>query len=209
MAALVLQCRDHAGEGGCRIGYGTAVGARMQVLSRAPESNLDIDETPEADHDAGQIGIQHGSVRDDARIARQSVLIVLHESLEIFATHFLFAFKHELQIDRRWPDRLLVGIERLEMEVDLPFIVGRSASVDTAVSGRWLERRGNPFVQGLYRLYIVVPVDENRRCVITRLEQIAIDDRMARRLEDLGPHTEFFHLGAQPLGAMLHVAIVL
>src|SRR5437016_11905201 len=55
------------------------------------------------------------------------------------------------------------GRDRLEQAEHLALVIRGAASEQLAVPHRRLERRRGPLVQGLGRLYIVMPVDEQRR----------------------------------------------
>jgi hypothetical protein len=87
--------------------------------------------------------------------------------LEVEAVHdhvaaaLLLALDDEVDVQRR----PAVGVEhrfvRLEEREDLPLVVHRAAGVQVRAADRRLERRGDPLVERVGGLDVVVPVDQH------------------------------------------------
>ena len=71
------------------------------------------------------------------------------------------------------------------MDEHLSLVVGGATAMETAVAQRRLERRRHPLVEGIRRLDVVVPIDQERRR-IGSMQPVRRDDRMASRVHD--PH---------------------
>ena len=132
-------------------------------------------------------------------------LVGADEVVEMGAADFLFAFENDLHVHRQAAVLLHVRLDRLEVHEDLALVVGRAARVDLAVADRRLERRRHPEIQRIDRLHVVVAVEQDRRRV-RRAEPVAVDDRIARRVDETDVlQADAAHLVGAPLGAALHV----
>ena len=96
-----------------------------------------------------------------------------------------------LKLSGRRAGLLHVSLDRLDVHEDLALVVGRAARVNLAVAHRRLERRRRPEIQRVDRLHVVVAVEEDRR-LAWRVEPVAVDHRMARRVDQL----HVLHAGA-------------
>ena len=114
--------------------------------------------------------------------ALELVLVGADEVVEVDAADFFFAFEDELDVHRQPAVLLQVRFDRLEVHEHLALVVGRAARVDLAVADGRLERRRLPEVERIDRLHVVVAVEEDRRRA-RRAEPVAVDDRIARRLD--------------------------
>ena len=117
--------------------------------------------------------------------AASSALCARDEVVEVLAADFLFALEDELHVHRQPAVLLEMRLDRLEVHEHLALVVGRAAGVDLAVADRRLERRRLPQVERIDRLHVVVAVEEDRRRA-RRAQPVAVDDRIARRLDQ--PH---------------------
>ena len=87
------------------------------------------------------------------------------EGTQIGRGDLLLALEQELHIDRRTIAGLQVRLQRLDVDEQLPFVVGRAAGVDLAVLHDRLERRRVPAVFDRRGHHVVVAVDEDGRFV--------------------------------------------
>ena len=135
--------------------------------------------------------------------------MVADERLEVRAADLLLALEDDADVDRQRPGLPEVRLERLDVHEQLPLVVGGAAREQLVVAHRRLERRRRPQLERVDRLHVVVPVEEHRRRA-GRVQPVAVDDRVARRvdhphvLEADGPQV----IGG-PVGAAAHVAGVL
>ena len=135
--------------------------------------------------------------------------MLLDEVVEIRGADFLLAFEDDLDVHRQAAVLLQVRLDRLEVHEDLPLVVGRAARVNLAVADGRLERRRLPEVERIDRLHVVVAVEEDRRRA-RRAKPVAVHDREARRLDQPDIlQADAPHLLRRPLGATLHVVLVL
>ena len=131
------------------------------------------------------------------------------EVVEVDAADFLFALEDDLDVHRQPAVLLQVRFDRLEVHEDLALVVGGAARVDLAVAHGRLERRRLPQIERVDRLHVVVAVEENRRRA-RRAEPVAVDDRIARRVDEPDVlQADAAHLVGAPFGAPLHVGRVL
>ena len=138
--------------------------------------------------------------------AVELVLVGADEVVEVDAADFLLAFEDELHVHRQPAVLLQVRLDRLEVHEHLALVVGGAARVDLAVADRRLERRRLPQLQRIDRLHVVVAVEQDRRRA-GRAEPVAVDDRVARRVDQPDVlQADPPHLVGAPLGAALDVA---
>src|SRR5689334_25204956 len=99
-------------------------------------------------------------------------------------------------------------LESLDMEIELSFVVDRSAREEFSAANGRLKRRTLPQVEWLGRLHVVVPIDQHRLGP-WRAAPFADDDRVTRRRMDLRLKADLGQLGGQPLGATPGVGVML
>ena len=103
------------------------------------------------------------------------------------------------------PRLLQVRFDRLEVHEHLALVVGGAARVDLAIAHGRLEGRRLPEIDGIHGLHVVVPVEQNGRRA-RRMQPVAVDDRIARRVDE--PHvleTNAAHfVGASTLRSVSH-----
>ena len=99
------------------------------------------------------------------------------------------------------------GLGGLEVHEELALVVAGAARVDPLVLVARLERRADPLLERVGRLDVVVAVDEDRGGVVAGVQPLRGDDRMRRRLVDLGPlDADARQLGHDPLRRAAHLA---
>ena len=207
--AAVLHLREHLRQHERRIGHRAAEGSRVQVGVAASQVDLKVHEPPEPVAHRRHAAREHPRIGNDDDVGFQVVLVGADEVVEMLAADFLFALDHELHVHGQAAVLFHVRFDRLEVHEHLALVVGRAARVDLAVADRRLEGRRLPQVERIDRLHVVVPVKQNRRR-LRRAEPVAVDDRIARRLDEADVlQADAAHLVGAPLGAALHVAGVL
>jgi hypothetical protein len=125
--------------------------------------------------------------------------------LDRLAARLLFALDQELDVHRELAAHGEHRLDRLDVGVGLPLVVGRAAA-DQAVAlfGR-LERRVAPFVERVGRLHVVVAVEQHRGLVRAGPHPLGIDQRVPGGGDLLGGESGRLHLGHQPVGAAVHI----
>ena len=141
--------------------------------------------------------------------AASSCLCVSHEVVQVNAADFLFSLDEELDVERQAAVLLQMRLDRLDVHEHLTLVVGGAARVNLAVTHRRFEGRAGPQIDRIDWLHVVVPVEENRRFA-RRIEPVAVDDRIARRVDE--PHVLHAHLLqriSRPLRRAAHIGRVL
>ena len=127
---------------------------------------------------AGSSIAGHRRVADDADIGLEQVQMRFEEGTQIGRGNLLFALEQELHIDRRAIAALQVRLQRLDVDEELPLVVGRAAGVDLAILHDRLERRRIPAIFDRRRHHVIVAIDEDGRLVCARAQPLAVDDRI-------------------------------
>jgi hypothetical protein len=161
--------------------------------------------------DAAQRGVHRGPPRRDVRhvghqhgVGAQPVRLAFEDVLQDLRSEFLFAFDQEAKVERH-PPRRFDGLEETE---DLALVVGRAARIEPAVADRRLERRRGPLVEGIGRLHVIMPVDEQCRRP-RHLRTNGPDDGVglaSQKLHVAAPETA--QLGGDPLGGGATIGVV-
>ncbi len=180
---MVVQPGDEPAQHADRILHGAAVHAGMQISVRAGEQHLRVGETAQAVRDRGLPLAEHGRVRYERHVGGEQVAVLLQERAQVHGSAFLFALDEKIQVDRQLAAGPEVRFGRLGVDEELPLVVARAPPVEGAVTHGRLEGRRVPQVEGIRRLYVVMPVYEHRGAVVARMV-FAGNDRMARRLVD-------------------------
>ena len=181
----------------------------MHVALAAAQIDLAIDETAKPVANRRHAAVEHRRIRDDDEVGAKLLLVRADEIVEVDAAHLFFAFEEELDVHRQAAVLFQMRLDGLEVHEHLALVVGRAARVELAVADGGLERRRLPQVERIHRLHVVVPVEEDGRRA-RRAQPVAVDDRVARRVDELHVlETDAPHLIAAPLRAAPHVRGVL
>ena len=154
----------------------------MQIGPAAAQIDLGVDQAAQAVADRRHAAGEHRGVRDDHDVGAELGLVRADEVVEVDAADLLFAFEDDLHVHRQAAVLLEMRLDRLEVHEHLALVVGRAARVDLAVADRRLERRRLPQLERIDRLHVVVAVEEDRRRA-WRAQPVAVDDRIARRVD--------------------------
>ena len=200
-AALVLHLREDLREHHGGIGDRAAERAGMQIALRAAQIDLEVDEAAQAVADRGDAAVEHRRVRDHHDVGGEFVLVGLDEVVEIGGPDFFLALEDDADVHRQAAVLLQMRLDGLEVHEDLALVVGGAARVDLAVADRRLEGRRLPQVDRIDGLDVVVAVEEDRRRPL-RCHPVAIDDRVARRLDQPDVlHADAAQFIRRPFGA--------
>lgn len=129
----------------------------------------------------------------------------VEERFEVGAADFFFAFEEEGEVEGEVAVFGEGGGDAGDVGEELAFIVGAAAGVDSAVFDARFEGRGDPLVERVDGLDVVVAVDEERGAAGLVLI-FGDEDRVASGgVEDRG-ETHADELGLEPFGAVHEVA---
>ncbi len=160
MSVLIEQrghkLRQHVG----RVGYGTAVETRVQILVGTRYLDLHVGNAAQAACDRRRVERYHRRIGYQYYIGLQKLLVVGAELIQTRRADLLLAFEHELDVARQ-----RIGsahrLEGLGVHVELPLVVIGTAAPDAAVGHHRLERIGAPLVERIDRHHVVMAVDKH------------------------------------------------
>ena len=185
-----LQVGEQTNQGFHRVGRRAAVAARMQIPLQGPHLNLGIAHAAKAGVDGRQSGSIVAHVGHHDRVHGGPLGLAAEQIEDHPAAALLFALDDEVHIE----GRLAVGIQRrligLEQREDLALVVHGPPGIQLSVPHGGLEWRGDPLVDRIDRLDIVVAVAEHRRLALDP-GALGPDHRMSGALE------QFDHRKAQ------------
>ena len=145
--------------------------------------DLEIGEPAQRVADRRHAAVEHRRIGDHDDVGGEILAMVADELVEMLAADFLLALDEELDVARQAAGLLQVRLDGLDVHEHLALVVGRAARIDLAVAHGRFERRRRPQVDRVDRLHVVVAVEENRR-LAGRVEPVAVDDRVSRRLDE-------------------------
>ena len=143
------------------VGHGAAEGAGVEVRLGAVHDQLEVGQTFEAVGDRGHAGGELAGVGDDRVIAAELRRVRRDVGFQVRAADLFLAFDQELDVHRQAAAGLEPGFGGLEVGEHLPLVVGRAAGVEVAVADGRLERGGEPGLERLGGLNVVMAVDED------------------------------------------------
>jgi hypothetical protein len=180
----------------------------MQVRCRCAHGHLQVAEPAQPIAERGQVVLVHRRVRDEDGSAPEQFGVVLEKLLQVNAADLLFALQQQLDVERGSSRRTDEVLQRFDVGEELPFVIGRSTGVDTAVTQGRLKWGSFPQLQWIGGLHIVVPVDQHR-WQLRRALPFGVDERMPGGGEELNPRgmerVEMLH---QPLRARRYALAV-
>ena len=205
----VVHRREDAGERHRGIHHAAAVHAGVQIARRTLHVDLEVREPAQRRENRRQPRREHRRVGDDHRVAGQHLLVGLDELGKVLAADFLLALGEDDHVHRQRAARREVRLERFDVEIELAFVVDRTAREDLAVAHRRLEGRAVPQLERLGGLHVVVAVDEHRLRARLGLAPFTDDDRVALRRMDRRVHTDLVQRLGDPAGGARRVGVVL
>ncbi len=184
LAVRALQLTQNADEGLERVRSDAPVRAGVQVSLEGANGNFGVAQASERRIDrwnatrvvrciANQRGIGPGSLGLRAQQIEDNPPAALFLALE-----------HEADVERRPPRGVEYRLVGLEQAIHLALVVGSATGIELPVPYGRLEGRADPFVQRVWRLNIVVAVDEQGRPP-GHLWALRPDHRVTVTLDDL------------------------
>ena len=181
----------------------------MEILGRSGDLDLGVEDAAQGVAQRGLVGGEHGGVAHQDHVGVQLLPAFAQEDGQALAPGLLLALDHDLEVDGELAVDLHVGLDRLEVHVDLSLVVHGAARVELAVAHNGLEGLRGPQLERLGRLNVVVPVEQRGR-LAGGAQPLSVDDGVARGLHHLhARHSELSQLGREVLGAAQHVGLVL
>ena len=158
--------RKHVAKCDCGIHDGSAKRTTVQVLAGPVDLQFVRRNATQSVSDRRlAIGVL-ARVADHHTITSQPIAQIWQHAFQVLATDFLFTFDQEFDLQRQWFAGCQPIADALHVGQRLAFVVGRAAGVQISITDGWFKRSGDPLVQGLNWLYVVVAVDDNNRGTI-------------------------------------------
>src|SRR6266567_4034659 len=157
----VVKFREQLRQDRERIGNGAAINAGMQIALRAGQFDLIVVQAAQAVSNGGNALAEHGSIGDNESVGLELFLVMLNKIPEADAADFLFAFDQNFHVNRKPAVHFLERFERFEMDVDLAFIIGSTASKEVTVADGRFEGRRGPKIERLGGLHVIVAIKED------------------------------------------------
>src|SRR5882724_2345665 len=135
----------------------------MEIARGAGQFDFVVIQAAQAVCDRWDAFAEHGSVGDEQCVRLQFFLVTLDVVPQADAADLFFTFDQHFDINGKFSVQLMQRFERLNMNMDLAFIIGRAAPKDISIAHFRLEGGGGPEFQRLGGLYIIVAVEKNGR----------------------------------------------
>src|SRR3974390_732581 len=177
----VFQLTEDLDETEDRVRSGATVHAGVQIDLGAFGFDLGVEQAAQADAERGNVGRKQLGVGDQGEVGLQLLFagVGLHVVLDAFAADFFFALDEHADVDGQLAVAgLKQGFEGLELHPELAFVVNGAAGVDVVVALSGFEGRGDPLVEGLGRLNVIVRIAE-RGGLAGGVQPVGVDKRVA------------------------------
>ena len=165
---------------------------RVRVLLAHLGVQLHIQKPFHAHGNLGRAALFAVAALPHIAVALNHLRVRLGHAGKVRAAGFFFAFKAELHVQRQLAVHFLPCIHRTQAGDKAVFVVGHAAGINDAVADIRRIRRGNPLVNGVYRLHVVMVI-ETERAVHFALD-LAVNKGAAAGLQHGGLHTQLFQL---------------
>lgn len=146
-------------------------------------------------------------IADDHDVTAAAFLLVFEKPVQVVAADFFFALDDELHVHRQRADRLQPRLDRLDVRVHLPLVVGGAAGVDAAITDGRLEGGRLPAIERIGRLHVVVTVDQGRRRS-RGTRPFAVHDRMPGGLDQFRRQSRCFETFLHKPGCLADIVAV-
>ena len=141
--------------------------------------------------------------------AREHVALRVNERIQVGAADLFLAFEHDLDVHGELRRLRQMRLDRLEVHEDLALVVGSAARVQLSTAHRCLERGRFPQFDRVHRLHVVVPIEEDGRCVLGA-KPVAVDNRIPLGFVQFDIlQADSAHLCGRPIGAAPNIIGVL
>ena len=144
----------------------------------ALDKEFAVDDAAKSDADGGQARREHFRVADEGGVGLQVRRFGGNELFDEFAADLFFAFQQHADVDGQLSVFGHELGEGLDLDPDLPFVVDGAAGIDVFIANGRLEGGGDPFVQRIGGLNIVVAIEEEGR-LARGVEPFGVDQRVS------------------------------
>ncbi len=178
----------------------------MKVCVSPLGVDLHVKDAPISEAQPGTARGVHGPVRVQSHVGGEEGLILAAELIQAGASHLFLGVEEELHVDRQLSIDLEDRFDSFEVGEELAFIIGGSPAIHPSVPDDRLEGGRVPGIQGLGRLNVVMPVDQQRSFRLG-IQDFPVDQRrvpFAAHGKNPGFDPDLLHHPGQELAALLH-----
>ena len=181
----------------------------MEVPVGTGDLDLHVAQAFEAVDQRRLPGREERRVGDHHAVGREAPAAVLADVfVDRLTPGLLLPFDQELDVDRQAPPLGQHRRHRLEVGVGLPLVVRGAARHQLVPLHRGLERRMAPELDGIDRLHVVMPVEEDRG-LARRAQPLPVHQRMAGGVDPFRLKPRRAHLVQQEVARAQHLVLVL
>ena len=183
-AVLVFEFGEDVGEGKEGVGGGAAEDAGVKVGAGALDFDFGVDHAAQADAEGGEVGGEHVGVGDEGDVGEKIFGVFADKGGDAFAADLFLALEDDSDV---YGELAAVcgeeaggeeGFKGLEVHPKLALVVDGAAGVEVAVALGGFKGWGEPFVEGLCRLDVVVGVEQDGGAIGAGVEPVGEDERV-------------------------------
>src|SRR5437667_2474972 len=184
-ALRIFQLADDLNQAKKRVRRSAAVHARVQIGFRPDRFQFRVNQATQPHAESRQVGRKQLSIADQREVGLELRFLLANVFSNRFAAHFLFTLDDNFYIQRQLAAvRLHERFECFHLHPELAFVIDRAASIDVVIALGRFEGRGNPFIERVGRLHVVVRIAEYGRFT-GRMQPIGVHQRVALCGDDL------------------------
>ena len=191
------------------VGDSAAINARMQIALGSGQFDLVIIQATQAVSNRRNALAKHGSIGDDESVGFELCFVLLDKIPEADAADFFFTFDEDLYIDGELAVHFLERFKRFQVNVDLAFVVSRTAAEKIAVTNGGLEGGRGPEIERFGGLHVIVPIKKNG-WLAGSFQRFRVNERVEGSGNDLYMlETSSAKIAGNPVRAALDIRFVL
>ena len=138
----------------------------MQVAGRAGDGDLGEGQAAQEGRDGGRVLVPLPRIANKADVGSELLAMALEKGGKTGTAEFFLAFEQNRHLDGQAAMRGEPGMTGLDEGHHLPLVVGGAARDDDLARALLLdetrlEGRGGPFVQGIWRLHVIMTVEQD------------------------------------------------
>ena len=167
-----------------RVADRPAMPARMEILARPLHRDLERADPPAAGDDAGQVRPPLRAIGGQNEIGGQTLFVGFDKIPEMDAGHLLLALENKHHVDRQRALQLQKRLRHRNGDQHRALVVRSAPGIEAVAPDLGREGRRMPLGQRVWRLHVVMAVDQHRRAP-RRAAPGCGDNGMARSGMDL------------------------
>ena len=146
----------------------------VQIVRGALNLNFDVGHTAQAVQDSRFLNRPHGSITNNTHVGHEQIKVFFDKRNQVRRSDLLFAFDEELNVDRGVSGRFQIGLQRFDVDEQLPLVISSTTGIDLAVFLYRFKRRRLPAIGHLGRNDVVVTIHQDSGLVWPGTQPFAI-----------------------------------